>query len=1433
MGTRIRDNEGCMNSVVGNILSEYITRDSQLVEQVLNMLQSGNSVVEITGESGTGKSFVFEKLNQVFQQRQINFKIMIPRVLGGNHFYDFIHLLTGMGKDEYIAILKRAEHYGIRNRYDFYYYFSRQIEELALETEIIVIYESTYLDEYTREFIQFILNYLPGKGARYVIFSQASCYPDAFNIDMAVPTQEDIAGILSHLSADESSEFIAEAEVIEGVSAQNYYTLQYILEHYFDIDVNKLKVDELIDRKIDMNIIYQESFKKLNSEERDLLMYIYLLDTHASRNHLNTLLSRKTAKAIKTLSTEHMILQLNDNFYVRKVEPVRDYFDNLSEQEQQRLIMAVQNLSEYDICYNFEKKERSEQELCFKYLHIICDHNNLLKYYNQLLKGHSDNVEKVEILNKLSELKKENRDFDEAIEILRESLKLAQSLRLPIYNIIYELADCMSSNGNYAFALEVIKKYSPEEIDDYWRWKIVLLKAKLYMQQEDFEEALIAEEEAYLITSRIDDHKLNMQMRAETRKLKGLIYYYSNDYVKAQAMFEDALKLFKTSEDSKGTAAAYNNLGVLAMSQGDWKETENLYLESLRLDEDNYSLNGISFVYNNLGYLFDEKGDYLKSLYYLQKAYEIQLLLNDRYTVANILINIGVNHMDNGKYQLAANSFQEALQVSYKLNYYRLEIASLDNLGVCYFRWGDWTKAINYYKDAIKKSRENNFFEGLCQSYNNIGELYMRRGELELAIDFYSRARELLPKFNDDFQKADLYGNLGQALTLMNKFSEAYSYLVQSYEFFKSINQKDKIIEGALGHALYFIQTSNMESAQYYVEYAMNLAEELNDEFRLGQCYYRLAYLHLSEPDLARQELGKAIEYLRKTNKNFELTKANYEYAKLIADKGDWEQALQILHENKQIVKKFSAIRFLEENDILIQEIRGKFKNQMQESKQQESLLNQFYEITQKLNDIHNIETVLQIAINNIVEFADADGGILAFYYNSRVEKNWDYLYYSGNTPNDKDNDALLEVIQGTYDLNEGMNHKQPHFAPSFNNIISYPLTIRNERKGVILLFTCYETRYFSEKIVNLVSALCNQIVVIVENISIANLQRSHATIREELAQISEFPEIIGKSESIKKIFRMIDKIKDTPTTVLLEGDSGTGKELIARAIHFSSNRRNKKFVAQYCGALTETLLESELFGHVKGSFTGATYDKKGLFEIANGGTFFLDEIADISLSTQAKLLRFLQEGEIKKVGSTVTDKLDVRVVCATNVSLKEKVDAGKFRQDLYYRLNVIRLHVPSLRERRSDIPLLSVHFLDKYCKKIGKHINGISEEALRYLIRYNWPGNIRQLENEIERAVTLAEEDSLINSYDLSPEVFHYQENEDTLTLLEDNSLKAQVERLERDVILQALEETGGNQTQAAKVLGMSRQGLIKKIQRYRVSKQDAEEAEEAEEEQ
>ncbi|MDP8210758.1 MAG: hypothetical protein P9M05_08080, partial [Candidatus Stygibacter australis] len=504
-----------MNSVVGNVLSEYITKDSRLIDEIISNVGVGKSIVEITGASGTGKSFIFEKLNHVLLQKQYNFKVIIPRVRGGNHFHDFIHLLTGMEKEEYQEIILKSKEYQIKNRYDFYYYFTRQIEKRTLIADFIIIYESSYLDQYTRDFIQFLNNYLTKANIKFVVFSSKSHYPDGYNIDMKPPTQEDIANILANLSADEDNDFVSEAEVIEHVSEQNYYSIQYLLENYFN-STDKLQMDKLIDRKITLDTIYQESFAKLNETEMELLLYIFLLDTRAERKYLNELLGRKTIKALKVLESEHLIMQIGDNYYVRKVEPVKVHFNALKQTEQKRLISMIKEYGQNEICNEFLEKDPSTQEICLDFLDLICDQENLLKYNNLLLGHLEENEEKVKVMNRISQVKKETRDINEAIEILRNSLKLAQSLNLPIYWIIHELADCLSINTNYAFALEVIKKYSPAKIDDYWQWKIMLLKSRLFMQMEDFEQALEIEELAYNITSKIENHRQSMQMRAET-----------------------------------------------------------------------------------------------------------------------------------------------------------------------------------------------------------------------------------------------------------------------------------------------------------------------------------------------------------------------------------------------------------------------------------------------------------------------------------------------------------------------------------------------------------------------------------------------------------------------------------------------------------------------------------------------------------------------------------------------------------------------------------------------------------------------------------------------------------------------------------------------------------------------------------------------------
>jgi Nif-specific regulatory protein len=313
------------------------------------------------------------------------------------------------------------------------------------------------------------------------------------------------------------------------------------------------------------------------------------------------------------------------------------------------------------------------------------------------------------------------------------------------------------------------------------------------------------------------------------------------------------------------------------------------------------------------------------------------------------------------------------------------------------------------------------------------------------------------------------------------------------------------------------------------------------------------------------------------------------------------------------------------------------------------------------------------------------------------------------------------------------------------------------------------------------------------------------------------FTNIIGESPAMKAVLQQLERVIDTRATVCVEGETGTGKELIASAIHYQSQRKDKMFVAQNCAALPENLLESELFGHKRGAFTSADSDKKGLFEIADGGTLFLDEMGEMPITLQSKLLRVLQEGTIRAVGATSEKQVDVRIICATNRDLSAEVEKGRFRQDLYYRLMVFPIKLPTLRDRREDIPALANHFLKRYAEEYRIELPGFTQDALDALSSYGWPGNIRELENEIQRVVIQAEPGLWLEVTDLSPRL---RKIEGTVTKIspKQGTLKEMMEQVERWLIAEALRENSGNKTKTAQVLGITREGLHKKLAKFGV---------------
>jgi len=397
----------------------------------------------------------------------------------------------------------------------------------------------------------------------------------------------------------------------------------------------------------------------------------------------------------------------------------------------------------------------------------------------------------------------------------------------------------------------------------------------------------------------------------------------------------------------------------------------------------------------------------------------------------------------------------------------------------------------------------------------------------------------------------------------------------------------------------------------------------------------------------------------------------------------------------------------------------------------------------------------------------------------------------------------------------------------SIRSTLAVPLWSKDEILGVLQLDNRESTVVFTAADLELVAVLAHNASLAVAN---ARLVKRLRAAEDRLKKENSFlksreqerrtggrnqQEIIGSASAMKALLGQLDKVVDTRVTVLIEGETGVGKELIAAAVHYRSRRRDKLFVSQNCAAMPENLLESELFGHKKGSFTGAHEDKKGLFEIADGGTLFLDEVTEMAFSLQSKLLRVLQEGEIRPVGASAEKKVDVRIVAATNRNLEKEVAEGRFREDLYYRLKVFPLRVPPLRERREDIPQLAQYFLTRFSAELGKPAAGFSQQAMELLQSYRWPGNVRELQNEVQRLMIQIDAGGFVTPDLLSPRVRQIDAVIDRVRPTK-GTLKEMMDQLERWMLIESLREHGNNKTAAAKSLGITREGLHKKLRAF-----------------
>ncbi len=487
-------------------------------------------------------------------------------------------------------------------------------------------------------------------------------------------------------------------------------------------------------------------------------------------------------------------------------------------------------------------------------------------------------------------------------------------------------------------------------------------------------------------------------------------------------------------------------------------------------------------------------------------------------------------------------------------------------------------------------------------------------------------------------------------------------------------------------------------------------------------------------------------------------------------------------------------------------------KNSEKYDKLTEAHLATIYRLTRQLSALSDEENVLDLILNQLIEETGAEVGAFIFY-----DRDSDTFTPKSIISRDKQPVGDIQFSQTVFRqvlnskqavlsfdtlTDEQYAHSQSVILNQIHSILAFPLIIKDQVYGILYFDSRKNRQNFNEparQFLSLFSAIAS--LALEQILAKQKFESENILLRNQLARDMRMSTMVGESPVMKRLFSLISKVARSDASVLITGENGTGKELVARAIHDLSDRKDKPFIAQYVGNIPGTILESELFGYKKGAFTGATSDRIGLFEAANGGTLFLDEIADLPYEIQAKLLRVLQNREFKRLGETIIRKADVRILAATNQDLNKLIKEGKFREDLYYRLNVVRITVPPLRERKSDIPLLVEHFLHSIDKNLR-----ISNEALKKLIDYHWPGNVRQLENIIKRASILAS-DSTIQADDIQFDDF---DTEPLARLLPKNlEDEASLEEIKNYIIRKRLERFNGNKTRAAKSLNISLRAL------------------------
>ncbi len=923
--------------------------------------------------------------------------------------------------------------------------------------------------------------------------------------------------------------------------------------------------------------------------------------------------------------------------------------------------------------------------------------------------------------------------------------------------------------------------------------------------------------------------------------LEGLLSYGLARYQEGLEKAKKAYELLKYTSRHKNIAQVQHLLGNIFIALGNLKDGEVELRDALASYRRVGDELGFADAQNKLAQIFFIKAEYDRAIESLNEAIDhVRKTKNHLPTVAVFLGNLGRIYLFLGDFSKAQKYFHDSIKQNEIIKNQPSICRNLLSLGYIAQLQRNFKQAHDFYQKAYGIIQKNELNREKAIYYEYSAELALEQKNFEEALKHLSFAirmgEEIAPQGSLVCQS---YRISAQLQLSTGKFDLAESFCQKSLEVSKSLSEKleEGIVYRVLGE-IYALKNNKKLSSDYF-DSSISYLEKSGCKFELAKTYLAAGGSGVLEPPDATDLLKKAKRIFKELKFDYYLSLTDFAVAKAEFESEDYDKSIEFLNRSENLLKRLETEDPSAEEK-LAEILSFRLKVEKALSEKSLSFENQ-YNIFKRFLSEFEYKGIQDGGVNQSLEIlakrVQADRGLVLL--KDGDDKEFSVASTFDLSEDGKTNQIISRLVTLVSETRSGGIHANGEvlslakpiistmgeFPPQagfsdngmkIGSLLLIPLKTGEEVKGILYLSRDQNgvfAKSFGQNELNLAVAFADIIALKLTEIQNKKLEEENLKLKEQLKEKSAFSNIITQNSEMLELLWKLSCVKDTNLSILLEGETGTGKDLIAKAIHYNSNRASKKFVAVNCAAFPETLLENELFGHKKGAYTGASQDKNGLLEEADGGTLYLDEITGISLTTQIKLLRALEEKEITRLGETKPRKIDIRVISSTSQEVKNQIEKEHFRKDLFFRLNTIHVKLPPLRKRKEDIPLLIHHFIETYSPEGESGFSKLSPAIMELFTNYDWPGNIREMENEVKRLVAIKGGEAVVTS-DILSEKFGATEDVN----LQNLSLYQRVALLERQQILRALAENNWVKKSAASSLRIPESSLRFKIKQHKI---------------